>query len=256
VASVALLAASSALASTVTIGPPVTGVSYTPAEYDNNGTFANTMLQSGSNVTSPVTGTITCWRVTDTTGGPLQLRVLTPDSGTKYTGGASSDPVTSTGLQAHAFSTNLPIKAGQAIGIDDAKSTGSPQFGLNFGVGFHLGWTGSLVKGSTRAADAQQVGEIALNADVQTGSGPPPPCKVGGGGGGGGGQQRRHCVVPKLVGDKLKKAKGLLNGADCRLGKVKGKGKEVKKQRPKAGTVLPVDSKVNVTLGPRHHHRT
>jgi hypothetical protein len=58
------------------------------------------------------------------------------------------------------------------------------------------------------------------------------------------------CVVPKVKGKKLKRAKKRLRNADCRLGKVKGeKGGKVKKQKPKPGTVLPVDSKVKVTLG-------
>jgi hypothetical protein len=58
------------------------------------------------------------------------------------------------------------------------------------------------------------------------------------------------CVVPKVKGKKLKRAKKRLRGADCRLGKVKGqKGGKVKKQKPKPGTVLPVDGKVKVTLG-------
>ena len=58
------------------------------------------------------------------------------------------------------------------------------------------------------------------------------------------------CVVPKVKGNKLKKAKKRLRGADCRLGKVKGqKGGKVKKQKPKPGAVLPVDTKVQVKLG-------
>jgi hypothetical protein len=57
------------------------------------------------------------------------------------------------------------------------------------------------------------------------------------------------CVVPKVKGKKLKRAKKRLRGADCRIGKVKGaKGGKVKKQKPKPGTVLPVNGKVNVTL--------
>jgi hypothetical protein len=55
------------------------------------------------------------------------------------------------------------------------------------------------------------------------------------------------CVVPKLKGRTLKRAKKRLKGAECRLGKAKGRGK-VTKQRPKPGTVLPPDRKVKVTL--------
>jgi virginiamycin B lyase len=60
------------------------------------------------------------------------------------------------------------------------------------------------------------------------------------------------CVVPKLIGKKLKRARKLLRRRDCRLGKVRPKGQrtgKVKKQRPKAGKVLPVRSRVNVKLG-------
>jgi hypothetical protein len=56
------------------------------------------------------------------------------------------------------------------------------------------------------------------------------------------------CVVPKLKGKMLKKAKKKLRNRNCRLGKVKGHGKKVKKQKPKAGTVLPEGSTVKVTV--------
>jgi hypothetical protein len=60
------------------------------------------------------------------------------------------------------------------------------------------------------------------------------------------------CVVPNLKGKKLKRAKKTLRKHDCKLGKVKPKGQKtgkVKKQRPRAGRVLPVGSEVNVKLG-------
>lgn len=58
------------------------------------------------------------------------------------------------------------------------------------------------------------------------------------------------CIVPKLKGKKLKRARKALKRVDCKLGKVKGpKGKraKVKKQKPKPGRVLPPGSKVKVT---------
>ena len=58
------------------------------------------------------------------------------------------------------------------------------------------------------------------------------------------------CLVPRLSRRKLKRVRKALRGADCRLGKVKGRRSgKVKKQRPKPGTVLPPDSKVGVKLG-------
>jgi hypothetical protein len=56
------------------------------------------------------------------------------------------------------------------------------------------------------------------------------------------------CTVPKLKGKSLKKAKKKLRNRNCKLGKKKGHGKKVKKQKPKAGTLLPEGSKVKVTV--------
>jgi hypothetical protein len=64
------------------------------------------------------------------------------------------------------------------------------------------------------------------------------------------------CTVPKLKGKRLKKAKKKLRNRNCKLGKVKrkqgkgkqGKGKKVRKQKPKAGTLLPEGSTVKVTV--------
>jgi hypothetical protein len=60
------------------------------------------------------------------------------------------------------------------------------------------------------------------------------------------------CVVPKLKGKTLKHARKALSRADCRLGKVRPKGQttgHVKRQSPKAGSVLAPGSKVRVKLG-------
>src|SRR5262249_51430249 len=56
------------------------------------------------------------------------------------------------------------------------------------------------------------------------------------------------CTVPKIKGKTLKKAKKKLRKRSCKLGKVKGHGTNVKKQKPKPGTLLPAGSKVKVTL--------
>jgi hypothetical protein len=56
------------------------------------------------------------------------------------------------------------------------------------------------------------------------------------------------CVVPKLKGKSIKKSKKKLRNHSCKLGKKKGHGKKVTKQKPKAGTVLPEGGKVKVTV--------
>ncbi|HEV2791589.1 MAG TPA: hypothetical protein VGV69_09860 [Solirubrobacterales bacterium] len=67
----------------------------------------------------------------------------------------------------------------------------------------------------------------------------------------------KACVVPKLVGKKLKRAKAALRAANCRLGKI-GKPKNLKGKRPlvvksstpKAGA-SPANGKVRLKLGPK-----
>lgn len=68
------------------------------------------------------------------------------------------------------------------------------------------------------------------------------------------------CVVPDVVGKKLKAAKRMIKAAGCKVGKVrkpkrlKGKGRRVlvvKSSNPAAGAALEVGSKVNLRLGPK-----
>ncbi|MBV9311387.1 MAG: PASTA domain-containing protein [Solirubrobacterales bacterium] len=62
----------------------------------------------------------------------------------------------------------------------------------------------------------------------------------------------KKCVVPRLKGKTLKKAKKALKRAHCKLGKVTGRKRKhghVKKQKPKPGKVLAAGSKVSIKLG-------
>jgi len=73
----------------------------------------------------------------------------------------------------------------------------------------------------------------------------------------GGAPVRAKCVAPRLTNRTLKAAKGLLQAARCRLGKVSAmhtspsrRGKVIV-QKPKPGTRLPIRSWVAVILGER-----
>jgi hypothetical protein len=70
------------------------------------------------------------------------------------------------------------------------------------------------------------------------------------------------CTVPQLIGKKLGRAKTMLRGAQCSVGKVfkpkhqKGRRRGalvVKSAAPAAGTILAAGSKVNLNLGHQHH---
>jgi hypothetical protein len=238
----ALLAATGAQAATVTVGSPLTG-SFFPSTFSVTGTIANSTLpEGGANLTSPVTGTIVRWRIMDGSGGPYRLRVLTPGSGTTYTGAAASDPQTPSGLGTETFAANMPIQAGQTIGLDNT----SPTDGIGnseFGGAASISWAPSLGPGESRVGTGGSGNELSFNADVEYSLpiapiGPPAPAV--------------NCVVPRLKGKSLKAARKALTKAECKLGKVKGhKGKsaKVRKQNPKPGKVLAPGAKVNVKLG-------
>jgi IPT/TIG domain/PASTA domain len=117
VASLAICA--SAQAANVTVGSPLTG-SFKPASCGVSCTLVQTTLPAaGTTTTSPVTGAIVRWRMTGgASANSYKLRVLTPDSGFSYTGSGTSAAAMPKSAGIETFSTDLPIQAGQLIGID------------------------------------------------------------------------------------------------------------------------------------------
>ena len=317
-----LLGAANAEAATVTVGSPLTA-SFSSSPISGHFTIVDSGLpESGANVTSPVTGTIVRWRITQASGGPFRLRVLTPVGGTVYTGAGTSAPQAPSSLATQTFSTSMPISSGQTIGVDNANPSGDHIGGASPPGATDLLWAPPLADGETRAAGGSFSGEVGFNADVQPlptvasvspssgstaggtvvtisgtnfegttavsfGSTPArlfqvmsdnvitavaPSSAAGtvdvtvrnpGQSPTGAGDRFTFtapkvvkCIVPKLKGKTLKKARKLLKKAHCKLGKVKGpegKGARVKKQSPKPGKVLKAGSKVRVTTKRRHH---
>lgn len=94
--------------------------------------FTNAVAGSAGGITtSPTDGTIIRWRV-EGFEGPWRLRVLTPNGGPSYTGGGVSGTETVPDKGPHTYATGLPIKAGQAIGIE---STGAAWLGATESIG-------------------------------------------------------------------------------------------------------------------------
>jgi hypothetical protein len=172
----------SAQAATVTVGSPITGVQ-DGGFVGNNGaslTVANMALpEPGAHVTSPVTGTIVSWRAMTTGTGQYALRVLRPAGGDSFTGaGTSATSVASVGD--HTFGANLPIQAGDLIGLDlpnNQGMSGAVREDASWGawVVEPLDGNGTLPDGSTAAPNPifdQTNAELAFNAVVQY---PDPP---------------------------------------------------------------------------------
>jgi hypothetical protein len=152
------------------------------------------------------------------------------------------------GSNSQTFSTSLPIRAGDTIGLNAAPGsfTGDAYApGSEFNVfvpellpgGPAQKWTGI-------STDA----ELGFNADVEYPDPVVAPPPVG--------PPAPKCVVPSLAGKKLKAVRKTLSRANCKLGKVTkkdgatGKTGKVRKQSPKAGKSLTAGSTVAVSLKP------
>jgi hypothetical protein len=98
------------------------------------------------------------------------------------------------------------------------------------------GWSGAACSGTSTCTVVMSAAQSVTAAFAV----PPPPAR---------------CVVPKLIGRKLKAAKKKLRAADCKIGHVgkrKGitaKSGRVVKQRPRPGKIRAAGSKVSVKLG-------
>lgn len=165
----ALLAlAPGAGASTVVVGSPLnyefkTGVNF-------SGLFAtitnNTLDEAGAHVTSPVTGTVVRWRTKGKfSGGPFRLRVLRPAAAGSFIGAGASSFQTVTGPALQVFTTQLPIKAGDLIGLDAEKEAGG--FPMEALSGPHaLLWSPLFPEGGSSPAVAPLEGEVGFDAEV------------------------------------------------------------------------------------------
>ena len=124
-----LFPAASAQAASVIVGSPLTA-SFTSVEMCSPlcTEIATALPEPGAHVTSPISGTIVRWHILDASDSAFKLRVLHPEGGDKYLGAgtSSAETPTSTGLQ--TFSADLPIQAGDAIGLDNMNTEGKLGF--------------------------------------------------------------------------------------------------------------------------------
>jgi hypothetical protein len=168
-ATLVLGAAATAQAAPVTIGSPMVGP-FEEGSALEAGTFLSLAFnEPGAQATSPVTGAVIRWSVTDASG-PLRLRVLHPAGGIAYTAVASSPTVSASGgfgTGVQTFAAAVPIQAGDSIGLDIAKGDE---------IGVHRGdpgdraaaWVPPLPDGATQPfLAAEDELEVGYNAVVQ-----------------------------------------------------------------------------------------
>ena len=128
--------------------------------------------QAANGVVSPVNGTVTSWRAkanTNDLNDNIGLQVLRPVSGTTFTGVATSTAQNWPPQISPAFTTSLPIKTGDAIGLRNpsARLIYSNTIGGQVAAWF-LAPNGPLADGSTRQADVVDNNkEVLVQATIE-----------------------------------------------------------------------------------------
>ena len=158
---------------TVTVGSPLTAAF--AGYFQGIDTEANLALSGpGAHVSSPVNGTVVRYRVmVGPTLGSTALRVMRPAAAGAFTGAGTSTAVTPAAVNTtQTFSTNLPIHAGDLVGLDlitDLSSVADEEDstpGSNVGE-WNAGTQTLLADGATAPPDNLYPGqELGFNADV------------------------------------------------------------------------------------------
>jgi hypothetical protein len=175
---VALLLPTAASPAAVTIGsnlnatPTVGESGFCPG--GGTCTAANLALPPGSlapnGLTSPIDGVVVRWRVKfGSMGNAIALRVLRPNVGLNFTGaGTSASGVTGIGVD--EFNSQLPIKAGDFVGLN-ISNTGVP-FATTTNAtavlwGFTNGFPGGLPDGALGMGGTSMPRELLLEVTVE-----------------------------------------------------------------------------------------
>lgn len=162
-----LLLCANAQAATVVVGSPLS-LEFKSAIHTAglSSTITNTALgEDGAHVTSPVTGTIVSWRTRGTFVGEYRLQVLRSLGGESYVGAAASTFQEPVGAQLQTFSTNLPIQAGDLIGLDSKTEEAAYSQETMAGSGWTL-WSPVFSEGSSSNPVATGSGEVGFDAIV------------------------------------------------------------------------------------------
>jgi IPT/TIG domain/PASTA domain len=163
----ALLGAAGAGATTITVGSVLPPAS-TPEEFKEVRTLFNTALpEAGSNLTSPVSGAIVRWRVQGAVGGPFTLRVLRPNGSGAFAAVGTSSPATPANEGLQTFAANIPVKAGDLIGIDPTNATDKIGIATVAGASYASLFPTPLEGATVPPQPSNSGKEIELAAEVQ-----------------------------------------------------------------------------------------
>jgi hypothetical protein len=164
----ALLGATGAQASTVTVGS-VLPTTFTPEKFNQVQTLFNTALpETGANLVSPVSGAIVRWRIQGAKGGPFFLRVLHPNGKGAYAAHGTSGGATPTDAGLQTFTANISVEAGDLIGIDPTSAADEIGVATVAGASFANIFPPPIEGATVPASGGGKTGaEIELSAEVQ-----------------------------------------------------------------------------------------
>jgi hypothetical protein len=126
-------------------------------------------LAASGGLRSPVTGVVTSWTFKSASSSPtpsISLRVLRPTSGLSFTGAGTSSPKAAATGTNGPFLTNLPINAGDAIGLDS--SSAALVLADTTGATMDYWWVPtSLADGQTSMGTSATSREVMVQATVE-----------------------------------------------------------------------------------------
>jgi hypothetical protein len=118
-------------------------------------------------------GVIVRWRIRSASGGVVRLRVLRPAGASGFTGAGTSQPETLRASRVagrdatYTFSTRLPVRAGDIIGVDRERRAGA-LFHASSGAATLLSFQPPLADLESRVQDRISNGaELLVNADIE-----------------------------------------------------------------------------------------
>ncbi len=164
-----VLAPAAAGAKNVIVGSPLAG-EFRPEACDSPScTLTNTSFSTpGALATSPVDGAVVRWHMLlGSPGTGYRIRVLAPAGGSSYKGMGSSETQTPSGPELQSFPASLPIRVGQAIGLDIDDAVGTIGLAESAGLASFLKWAPTLSDGVSGEGGGNDNVELAFNAEIQ-----------------------------------------------------------------------------------------
>ncbi len=228
--------ASGASAKKLTLGAANATAAQASGFYCNAGFdwVQRTVASSTPTYTVPGRGTITSWSTSAFQTGAAALKIWAPTSNPQqFTPVAESSSETVTGDNTlHKFKTSIPVQKGDVLGM---AITGT---GISCFYFAPYALPGDIA--------AYTFGDPTSGTATFTDYAPPSRVNVSA-------KFAPDCIVPKLKGKSLSKAKKALKKANCTLGKVTKKASSKKpgtvlKQKPGPGKDLKYHAKVSVTV--------